>query len=321
MSQLLRAPDGEGAGGSSPAPAAPSSPAPAAPSSPAPSAPAPVSTSPDIDRDMESARKVFEFDYFGPADGDPAEPLPGDAPPASPTPGAAAPGKVPEASLAAAPPAPTKSPEVQALERQIAELNGRVEGFTRAQPQPAPQGDAAPEVEVPAYEFAIPEKLAGLLNSEDPKERMAGMAHLSRGIAQVTHREVVKSIRAEVGAILPHVIQAHLARSQGAQTVQTEFYGKYKELNSPELRPLVANVASRLAAELKVRSWTPEFGDKVAERVRAVLTRAAPAPTPSPSAPPASQAPRLTQGGGVRPGGGPSPPATSQMDEMMDLLR
>lgn len=155
-----------------------------------------------------------------------------------------------------------------------------------ANPQPK-----APDI--PAYDYTIPDQLIAAMSSEDPNERKKGTAMLIKGVAQGIHKTIIEGVNSQLQQLvqnLPAIITQHTQHIQQAQTVETDFYGKFPQLKHEQLRPLVAKVAEGIMKEKKQTSWTPELRDaigaKVIELVRSAVPATAAVATPQPAAAP-----------------------------------
>lgn len=178
-----------------------------------------------------------------------------------------------------------------ALQAQISNLTNTLQGqqTQTQQPQGGQQEDALDTV--PDYNFEIPDQLVNMLNSEDPGERKTALGTLIRGVSQTIHQQlagVVKEVRDSVPNSINDAIQMQQFQSQ----VNTEFYGKYPDLNTPEKRQVVHAVALNLMrqdAQMGVQpAWTPQFMERVGQAVNQMLGVQQPA---QPAAQPNGQEP------------------------------
>lgn len=275
-------------------PASAPSAAPAA--APAASAPAPASSQPSsapaaspspvpsgADREAARVQEVIDYDPFGP----PAEPSTPAAAPATPDPAApsAAPASgqpEPAASSPAAPATPAAvnlSPEDRALLTNLANA--------AAQPASTPRADQPSPDETPPYAFNVPDPIMALMASEVPAERKRGVEVLLQGALRATHQTIVTQMRGEFMKVMQTFVAQQFEQQKVAQTVQSDYFGKYKEHDIPQLRPIIRQLAGQLAVERNASSWTPQLRDELATRVNAFLAQfrtAAPA-APAPAAP------------------------------------
>lgn len=330
-----------------PAPSAPAASGPAAAPAPAPtpspvSAPAPASSQTQaraaemgIPADVAA---VFGFDAFkkdepdlGPApESSPAAPGASPATPVEPGATPSVPG-APAADLGLPPgAAPTSAPipgqpSVPELQAQIAQLQGAIHGLMAGQRQPAvgPNGqqvdpNAPPDVELPAYNFAVPDQLISGLRSENPVEHKQAIAALIQGTATNVHRQVVLSMRKEFAAVMPQIITSMLQQHEQSREIFSDFYGKYPALNRPEIRQLVRNVGEQVWREFGMPAYSPQLRDAIAVRAQAILGGAMPAPAMGqPTAVAPAVAPTMVPTGS-RPA--PMTPVTSMEADIASLL-
>ncbi len=243
-----------------------------------------------------------------PAEGLPiAVPVDAAAPPETTTTGETPPEAVP---------APEVVPDpLQAVRDQITDLTQAVTAQATPEAAPAPTPVDVYN-EVPEYNFDIPDNLVTALNSEDPAERKIAIGSLMTGLSQTIHQQLSTVIR-DLRDSVPETINQHTQAIQQQQQIQSEFYGKYPQLNNASLRPLVHSTAMTLMQQAQSTGqavgWTPEFMDSIGAKVLATLNaatgvaQAAPVPVPMPVAvPPVS--PPATFGGNT--GGGANQAAT-----------
>lgn len=197
---------------------------------------------------------------------------------------------------------PPTDPEKELLRQQLATMQAQMQAQAAA-----PQAPQQAQDTLPPYAFNIPPELLQLMYSEDPTERQQGLTAYAMGIARTVHSQV----RDEYQQVMQSAIQQAIASTQQAQQVRQDFYGKYPELDKPELYPVVQAVAQQVAAQTGANSWTPEFRDAVGERVRALIQ---PQAQPQPPRTPASG--QATAGNG-RPAVGQKP---TMADEIAALL-
>lgn len=260
----IQADSGASAPSTSAAPAAGSTAPASAPSVPADGSPAGSGS------DLES---IFRFDPFSsetaPAPSPTPEPTPApQATPATPAPSAATP-------AAAAPQGqPTGNLQDPAIIGKLDEIARAV----KPQPQPGQQVDPVEQVNLPNYGVEVPAPLMALIGSENPAERQQGVQHLVRGVAEMTHRNVVVAMRRELQAVLPQIIHQQVTMITETKRIHEDFYGTHKHLNNPALYGVVMQVGAQTARELGINNWSPELRDKIAERVTALLGGVLPQP-------------------------------------------
>lgn len=262
-----------------------------------------------------SVEDILSFDPFGPSEGDKSgsTPAPVETKPAAEGGDGVPQDQPPEPKPAEAPPK-VEDPELAALKAQLAEATKQIESLR--QPPAAAQQEPEKKDETPAYNYSVPDALVEKLNSEDPRDQREGLAALMSGTSRVVHKTVMDSVQQLLQAVGPQIMNAtitHLtqvAQSQQSQTaIRNDFYGTYKEFDTPERRPIVQALAASLAQEMKVTEYSEGFKKALAERVKLALGGVTPA---APATPPA-----ITGGSGARMS--PSP-ATQMSNEIMELF-
>lgn len=214
-------------------------------------------------------------------------------------------------------PAPAKKPDDAAKPgsddqarhwREIAE--SRAEELKTLR-KPADEPKTGPTI--PEYNFTVPKELIQHLTSEKIEDFESGVVGLAKGIAGAVHAQMLNHMeqlyKPRFDGIPQQVIQM-LRAHQTAKAVETDFYGKYPELNHPSLRSLVKQTAASLAKELGKEAWDETLRDKTAESVKALIAAATGAkPNGSDSNPP----PRMLPAGGTR------TPAKNDNSELRDI--
>lgn len=252
---------------------------------------------------QDEVEAIISFDPFGSEPGE----QPQQEPAAEPDPAQAAPASQEPSEPAQQQPAqqPTGPTEVDTLRQQLQEAQTTIQAYqTRQQQQPAREPTQPSEPEIPGYDFTFPPQLIESLRSENPAEHQAGLAALTKGVAQAVH----KTLRAEISQAvtglresLPGMLDERFQTQHTTQTIGQDFYGEHQDLARPELRPLVVSVAQGVMQKWhgqgKPIAWSPEFKKEIADGVRAVLGQA---PASAPAAPtPAASMPSM--GNGTRP--------------------
>jgi len=195
---------------------------------------------------------------------------------------------------------PTTSPELSALLQQVARQNAAIEELKKTRTAPSKE----PAEDGPAFNFTVPDQLMALLGSEDPGERKQAVSALAQGIARETYRTAMGQVQEMLSGI-PQVVQTAIQQENSARTVFEDFYGKHSDLNRPELRPVIMNVAQTVMAEEAARqgvsvadmSWSEKLRDEIAKRSRTALGIKPAASSKGGGKPPAP----LPKGGGAAP--------------------
>jgi hypothetical protein len=167
--------------------------------------------------------------------------------------------------------------DLEALRREVQELRAFREGLmaVAGTPQGAP---AAPDVEVPAYQYSVPDELLAGFVSEDMNERRNALALMATNVSRYTHEQVVRHMRKEFAAVVPRMVEQLVSFRDAAREIAMDFYGTYKQLDNPALRPIVEQTARAIQQERGYQQWGPEFRDEIARRVFGLLGASAPAP-------------------------------------------
>jgi hypothetical protein len=180
-------------------------------------------------------------------------------------------------------------------QQQISQLLQRTTPQAQAQPEGAQPQDAGPPV--PNYMFEIPDPLLEGLRSEDPGVQRAAYAHLIAGAAQEIHRQMQGTLSENLGPVIEQRLRATIQEESRRKAMHDDFYGTYKFLDVPRLKPMVAETANQVAAEWRTSQWSPQMRDEVYRRVveslRSVATAAGGIPQPQgpPSVPASGAAP------------------------------
>lgn len=247
---------------------------------PSPSTPGAGSGASAPDDAARDAAAIFSFDPFGPAEtttqgqsGDGAVGTTETEQKATPTPGA--PG-APAPSTPAEPAQAAPSQEVVELRARLQQLEGVLGETLRGvgTGTAKPDTPAAPTVEMPSYAFQIPDQIMALMASENPVERKQGVGVMLQGVARNVHHHVVTSMRRELAQVLPRLVTHVASNRDTARNVFQDFYGTYKELNVPELRPLIVATAEQVAQEIGATTWDDRLKKAIYDRVVATLNAA-----------------------------------------------
>lgn len=210
---------------------------------------------------------------------------------------------------------------------QLREGQGQAQGQQGAQPgqqgqtgapqqgQDQSQGQEA----LPNYQFQIPDELLQMMDSDDPAQRKQALTYLGQGVAQSVHQMVRQEMTDKMGRLqqeLPQTIQQQQAAQAQQRQIFDDFYGTYQDLNRPELRPTIVEVAKAVAGEYQQKgmpvSWGPEFKQTVANRVYQVLGRQPGQQAPQQQAPARKSSQPRNFGGNARRGVGQAD--TEQLD-------
>lgn len=184
---------------------------------------------------------------------------------------------------------PAPDPEKEALResnRHAAEL---LEAYKRGGSQPAaepksgaraPSGKAgtAPQDDSaePTYNFNIPDQLVQALTSDDVNTFKTGVAGFAQGIGQGVHKQVTQYIEKQLPKMMekmiPAMIQSHMQSYNSRKAIFDDFYGTYKELNNPTLYPVISDITGKVMQEMRTDKWSPAIRDTVAKRVKEFIS-------------------------------------------------
>lgn len=199
----------------------------------------------------------------------------------------------------ASPPAPTTPDPLAELRAQNAELQKQLSQLTTAltgmqakaaeaqAPKQAPA--AAPEADY-QVNLAMPPELVSMLESEDPAEKAQGYGLLASGSATAAVAKVHEMLK-PVFQQLPTLIERVISQQHERKTVEGDFYGKFPQLNKPQIRPLVQQTALQVMRERNAQAWSNEVRDEVGKRVVEMLMGALPPEAIQPPANPPARTP------------------------------
>ena len=202
---------------------------------------------------------------------------------------------------------PSVDPEKELLRQQLETMQKLLQQRTAEPPKEEPK-DAPP---VPAYQFEIPDALVEGLDSDNPVEKKAAVGALAQGLSAAIHQQMIAQVQQMIQQAVPQLVQSVVAEHTTSQEIFHDFYGKYADLNRPELRTLVRSVAEQVYEELKPQQWTPEVRDTIAQRVYGIIGK-------KQTRKPAAKPPKMVGGSS---GGAPrQEDKPSASDEILDTL-
>ena len=223
---------------------------------------------------------VLGYDPFGPVDPS-APPQPVEPAPPQPAPPS---GRQPVGPAAA----PAQGPsEIETLRQQLGLVTQEFQQIRQGAPPP---GGAAqppqPSDPVPAYQYEIPDQVLQLMASEDPAHRKLALGNVMTAVSRSVHGLMQKELATVIPALARQVMLEHM----GQQEVGKDFYGTYKELDKPHLRPLIYQIASGWASQNPQAGWNAQTRDMIARLVYQTFNMPFPgqAPAGNGHAPPAA---------------------------------
>lgn len=190
----------------------------------------------------------------------------------------------------------------------LAQMTQHLERLANRKEESEPKAPKEPEI--PAYDFQIPDQLQKMLDSDDPGERRQGYAYLMQGAARGVHQTLMNEMVQNISTAVPRMIAHAIEQDRTARATAEDFYGKYPELNKPELHQLVYTTAAVVAREQGHKTWGPKLRDETAKRVKSLLGVKPAAKTPA-------QKPGAT---GLKKGGGSPSREAPKVNEIEDLI-
>lgn len=211
------------------------------------------------------------------------------------------------------------SPEIAALQQQVQRLTGELDGFRRAQPaQPAQPGQPGqPSDPVPPYTYEIPDQILTLMASENPADRKLALGNVMTAVSRSVHGLMQRELAQVIPALARHVMMEHLNQ----QEVGRDFYGTYKTLDKPELRPLIHQLAMTWVGQNPGVQWNAQTRDIIARMAFQTFNMPLPpelgGAAPAPAAQPPAAAPVMMPTM-ARPAGSVQ---MTEQEELADMLR
>jgi len=215
-------------------------------------------------------------------------------------------------------PAPATTPAPAATDshwQAIAENYKRqLEERTTTTAKTTPETPTKPQP--PKYDFNIPDALIDVLTTETDKGKFKeGVAALASGIANAIQAQMLPYIESQFNPrfdTIPQMLQAHIAGMEKAKTVRQDFYGKYPELDKPQLHGFIRQIGDATAKEMGLTDWTPELRDETAKRVKEIMALASGTAVP---AKPVATPPRMIGGNSAR-----TAPANDDAGDIADTI-
>ena len=307
----------------------------AAPAAPAPSSPAPTSASESLFKKLEThvPEKKMSWD-------DIQATMNGTAPATVPQNSTTAPvegAKVGDGVVPVPAAQPTSAPAVVAqpvqpsaeeqLRADLAARDSYIATLIQGGPQPAgnqptPAGaPAAPVDDIPPHMYQLPQELVAGLRSEDPTEAGKALSNYTSLVTRTIHRQLREEYSGKIQEVvsqIPAMVDKIIKHQTETKAIFEDFYGEHKDLNKPELYPVILNAAIKLMNETKATSWTPQFKTALAARVRGALGMGNVAQPAAPAAPVYQPA---MMNGGARPSAPVATTADKQAEDIMATLR
>lgn len=130
------------------------------------------------------------------------------------------------------------------------------------------------------YNYTLPDEFMALMEDDDPSKRKMGLGQAMRAMSMTIHArmearfaEILDDRMKELRENLLKSVPAGGApeQVQQMQSIRTDFYTRFKDLDKPEIMPIVAATAEELVRETGTQKYTPAFGNVLASRVRKKL--------------------------------------------------
>ena len=246
-----------------------------------------------------------------PTEGKPPAP----AAPAPSEPQPAAPNADPEAGLREA----SLAAQVDALQREIANLRASPQPSGEQPPAPAAPGSGETPAEKPfVYNLSIPEPTQKALLSDDPAQNIAAIQAISNTLGTIVHNNVIHQVRAEVRGMLASLQQlasqgeAATTEEQAREQAKDAYYKAFPTHKNDLIEPIIRQQAVALSAEHPGLPFNDQYINALGARVNAALEKLgakpqepAPNPAPTPTPRPAAHLPSGPRAGDIgQPTGG-----------------
>lgn len=164
---------------------------------------------------------------------------------------------------------PSQPPTVS--QADIAELRGQIQGMMQAAYAPVAVPQQQNQQQVPEFSVNIPDELVQGLGAEDPIVRKRSLEQLGSGLGQmVLHRanQQVAALYTHISNAIPQMVASMIAQDRQMRQWHDDFYGEYKELGkTPQMKQLVAGIASQLAQQGRIKDLSKDSHKLVAESV------------------------------------------------------
>ena len=164
---------------------------------------------------------------------------------------------------------PSQPPTVS--QADIAELRGQIQGMMQAAYAPVAVPQQQTQQQVPEFSVNIPDELVQGLSAEDPIVRKRSLEQLGSGLGQmVLHRanQQVAALYTHISNAIPQMVASMIAQDRQMRQWHDDFYGEYKEFGkTPQMKQLVAGIASQLAQQGRIKDLSKDSHKLVAESV------------------------------------------------------
>ena len=138
------------------------------------------------------------------------------------------------------------------------------------------------------------------------------------GVANHVWNAFTEHLQREILPSVPRMIEQYVTSARNQENVARDFYGKYPQLQIPEMAPMIQTIGAQIANEWhqagRSIEWSEPLRDAIAERVFARLPFLR---TVAPTAPQTNGAGRrqpYAVGSGARPQGEPESPQRDMIE-------
>ena len=164
---------------------------------------------------------------------------------------------------------PSQPPTVS--QADIAELRGQIQGMMQAAYAPVAVPQQQTQQQVPEFSVNIPDELVQGLSAEDPIVRKRSLEQLGSGLGQMVlnrANQQVAALYTHISNAIPQMVASMIAQDRQMRQWHDDFYGEYKEFGkTPQMKQLVAGIASQLAQQGKIKDLSKDSHKLVAESV------------------------------------------------------
>ena len=170
------------------------------------------------------------------------------------------------------PTATQQQPQPPAVSQaDIAELRGQIQGMMQAAYAPVAVPQQQNQQQVPEFSVQIPDELVQGLGAEDPIVRKRSLEQLGSGLGQMVlnrANQQVAALYTHISNAIPQMVASMIAQDRQMRQWHDDFYGEYKEFGkTPQMKQLVAGIASQLAQQGKIKDLSKDSHKLVAESV------------------------------------------------------
>ena len=170
------------------------------------------------------------------------------------------------------PTATQQQPQPPAVSQaDIAELRGQIQGMMQAAYAPVAVPQQQTQQQVPEFSVNIPDELVQGLGAEDPIVRKRSLEQLGSGLGQMVlnrANQQVAALYTHISNAIPQMVASMIAQDRQMRQWHDDFYGEYKEFGkTPQMKQLVAGIASQLAQQGKIKDLSKDSHKLVAESV------------------------------------------------------